>query len=223
MKKLLIIIVTFLFSFQIFAQKSNLIFKDDFDEQLNSKNWIVEMENLPNSSVFTKAKKLVLDTKGGVTVWLNKRLTGNYKISYKRRVIFEGEQNDRVSDLNQFWLAEDPKNKNLFTRKGKFEEYDSLKLFYVGMGGNSNTTTRFRKYEGNGNKPILQEKSDSLHLLKANQVYQISIIVKNNETSFWVNGECVFNYSGQNLPKAGYFGFRSTFSHQEIWNFRVER
>lgn len=67
-----------------------------------------------------------------------------------------GGKNDRISDLNQFWMANDPNNYNLFTRNGVFEAYDSLQLYYVGMGGNSNTTTQLRKYRGNGQRVLLQ-------------------------------------------------------------------
>ncbi|MDZ7900383.1 MAG: DUF6250 domain-containing protein [Arcicella sp.] len=229
MKKQLIIILMGLSHFSTFGQSSKetvnskVIFTDDFKEKLDPKNWTVELDSLPNSSVFVKDKKIVLDTKGGVTVWLNKKLSGDIKISYKRKVIVDDGQNDRLSDLNQFWLAEDPNDRKLFTRNGKFEEYDSLRLFYVGMGGNYNSTTRFRKYDGNGQKIILHEKNEKEYLLRANQTYQITIIIKHGETSFWVDNERYFIYSDHKLPQSGYFGFRSTFSRQEIWDFDIEK
>jgi rhamnogalacturonan endolyase len=120
-------------------------------------------------------------------------------------------------------MARDPHHTNLFTRSGILESYDSLQLYYVGMGGNSNRTTRFRKYEGNGQRTLLQEYTDTAHLLQPNKVYHITIIVKDNTTSFWVDGECYFISNDPALFKEGYFGFRSTKSHQEISKFRVYR
>ena len=38
-------------------------------------------------------------------------------------------------------------------RSGKFEEYNDLLTYYVGLGGNRNTTSRFRRYIGD---PILR-------------------------------------------------------------------
>ncbi|MFD1820681.1 rhamnogalacturonan endolyase [Pseudarcicella hirudinis] len=199
----------------------SLLFADDFPVKLDSSIWIAEIENKPDSHVFVKNRKLVLDTRGGVTVWLNKALEGSYQIEFTRKVILGKGGNDRLSDLNVFWQAKDPQNTNLFTRKGKFEEYDSLRLYYVGMGGNYNSTTRFRKYDGKGERLLLKEYTDSLHLLQANKTYRIKIIVKENETSFWVDDQCFFTNTEAGFNKTGYFGFRSTFSHQEIGEFRV--
>src|SRR6185369_14477040 len=122
---------------QTIMKKGKLIDSDTF-ENPDSSRWVIEMDPQSNSSVQVKSGKLVLDTKGGVTVWRKLPLTGNILVEYDRRVIMEAGINDRLSDLNQFWMAEDPFNKNLFTRKGVLESYDSLRLYYVGMGGNSN-------------------------------------------------------------------------------------
>ena len=203
--------------------QTRILFKEDFEGELNTQKWVSEIEPMPNSSVFTKENKLILDTKGGVTVWYNQKLTGNYEISFKRKVIVLDGKNDRLSDLNVFWLAESPNNANLFTRTGKFEDYDSLNMYYVGMGGNTNTTTRFRKYEANAQRKLLAEKNEVKYLLKPNHEYQIKIVVKDNTTSFWVDGEMIFQATDEHFPNQSYFGFRSTFSHQEIGNFRVVR
>jgi rhamnogalacturonan endolyase len=100
------------------------------------------------------------------------------------------------------------------------QQYDSLQLYYVGMGGNTNSTTRFRKYEGNGERTLLQEYTDASHLLKPNKNYHIKIEVLNGITSFWVDGICYFTYKDTSPISEGYFGFRSTWSHQEISNFK---
>jgi len=198
-----------------------LIYSDSFSKRLDTHQWIVETAPEESTSVYAQKDKLVLDTKGGVTVWLNRLFKNNIRIEYDRKVVVAGGVNDRLSDLNNFWMATDPHNKNLFTRKGVLESYDSLQLYYVGMGGNTNRTTRFRKYEGNGERKLLQEFLDAANLLQPNKVYHIAIVVKDGVTSYWVDGQCYFSYNDPSPLKEGYFGFRSTKSHQEVSQFKV--
>lgn len=202
---------------------TKLIFKSDFSKPLESKDWVTEIDSVQGhkSSVYTNKNALVLDTWGGVTVWLNKKLSGNIQIEYDRILKMGKGNNDRISDLNQFWMASDPKNDNLFTRSGEFSEYDDLNLYYVGMGGNSNTTTRFRKYLKPASKPLIKEYTDRKHLLESEKVYHIKIVVKDGTSGFWVNGECYFEYTDPAPLTSGYFGFRSTQSRQEIKNLRI--
>lgn len=202
-------------------KKGRLLFSDDFSKGLDTNLWKAEIAPLPDSKVFVENGKLILDTKGGVTVWLNKPLKGNFVIEYKRKVIVAGGINDRLSDFNQFWMATDPRNKNLFTRNGVLEAYDSLQLYYVGMGGNTNKTTRFRKYEGNGERKLLQEYADPAHLLEANKEYTIVTVIKNGRTQFFVNNERYFELTDPQPLKEGYFGFRSTKSRQEIDEIKI--
>ena len=178
--------------------------------------WKTEIAPLPNSTVFAKNGQLFLDTRGGVTVWLNKKLKGNIRIEYARKVLVDTGANDRLSDLNSFWMATDPRNKNLFTRNGILESYDSLKMYYVGMGGNTNSTTRFRKYQGSGEKTLLKEYKDKDHLLTTGMEYLITIEVINNTVRYIVNGETFFEYKDVSVLKEGYFGFRSTKSRQSV-------
>jgi rhamnogalacturonan endolyase len=198
-----------------------LLYADDFKKNVDTSEWVVEMAPAPNSAVYIRDGNMVLDTKGGLTVWFNHRLRGNLRIEYDRKVIVAGGVNDRLSDLNQFWMSKDPRNARLFTRSGVLESYDSLRLYYVGMGGNSNRTTRFRKYAGNGQRTLIQEYTDTAHLLQANKIYHITIIVNNGNTSYWVNNQCYFSFHDPSPLREGYFGFRSTKSHQEISGFRV--
>ncbi|GAB3648459.1 hypothetical protein GCM10028791_12260 [Echinicola sediminis] len=199
------------------------VFEADFSTDLDPEIWEVEMDDLPHSSVSVKEGKLVLDTKGGVTVWLKKKLEGNLEITYKRQVVLGDGVNDRLSDLNQFWMATDPRNTQLFTRNGRFEEYDSLSMYYVGFGGNYNSTTRFRKYQGNGEKTLLSDLKDKAHLLKPNHWYSIRIRVENGLISYWVDGEKFFEYKDEAPLTSGYFGFRSTWSRHEIDELKIKQ
>jgi len=216
-------IITFfalILSFSSFSQsklsgfkKDKLIFQDNFDSL--SKMWIVETPQHKNSKVFAANGKLVIDVAKGATVWYGKELAGNYIIEYKRKVVVNGGPNSRLSDLNNFWMASDPKNANLFTRTGVFEEYDNLNLYYVGMGGNTNSTTRFRKYVNNERR-LLKEYKDKAHLLEANREYQIAIVFHNGESRFFVDGEEYFSFKDTAPLSEGYFGIRTTYSHHEI-------
>jgi len=201
--------------------KGKLIFSDEFNDSLDSNVWVAEIAPQPNSTVYLKDGKLFLDTKGGVTVWLNRKLKGNFRIETIRTVIADSSTNARLSDLNTFWMATDPKNSNLFTRNGVLETYDSLQMYYVGMGGNSNTTSRFRKYEGNGLRTLLKEYKDSVHLLQPNKRYKITVEVTGNLVRYSVDGETWFEYNDPKVLKEGYFGFRSTKSKQVIDNIKI--
>ena len=140
---------------------------------------------------------------------------------------------DRLSDLNCFWAANDPKNPdNLFARSewrnGVFKNYNTLDLFYVGYGGNDNSTTRFRRYNGkyygvadDKVKPLLREYTDTPHLLVPNQWYQISIRVQKGVTTYSVNGEELFRYSITGSEGDGHFGLRLLQNHVLFTDFKV--
>lgn len=86
----------------------------------------------------------------GLTLWYKDRLTGDYEISYHICMVMNGGKHDRLSDMNCFWAANDPKHPGKLLvrstwRNGVFRNYNTLNLFYVGYGGNDNTTTRFRR------------------------------------------------------------------------------
>jgi hypothetical protein len=200
-------------------QKDNLIYQDDFSTDL--KNWIAEFQPSATSSVTIRNGKLVIDVQGGATFWLNKKLSGNLLIEYKRKVILNNGPNDRLSDLNQFWMATDPRNPNLFTRTGVFAQYDSLLLYYVGFGGNTNSTTRFRKYNGKGDRVLMTDLKDKTHLLEPNKEYSIKITVYNGLTKFFVDNVEFFSFQDPEPLYEGYFGFRTTKSRQEIDDFRI--
>ncbi|MFH0988768.1 MAG: DUF6250 domain-containing protein [bacterium] len=201
--------------------KEQLIYQDNFDRGI--KNWVVETSHSPNSKVESKDGKLIIDVEHGATVWFNKKLSGNILIEYHRKVIMNNGHNDRLSDLNQFWMATDPRQENLFTRSGTLAEYDSLRLYYAGIGGNSNTTTRFRKYRGNGERNLLTDLQDERHLLQPNKTYLIQLVVHNGTTKVFVDGEQYFSFKDDEPLTEGYFGFRTVESHQEIDDFKIYR
>lgn len=171
----------------------------------------------------------------GVTLWYTPRLTGHYEITYRARVLMQGEPCDRLSDLNCFWGANDPQHPgDLYARaewrKGIFQRYKSLTLMYVGYGGNHNSTTRFREYFGQGMdtkddvaRPVIKEYTDEAHLLKPNRWMNIRIRVEKGVTTYSVDGEELFRYAVKEGQCDGNFGLRLLQNHIQMTGFRVER
>lgn len=195
-------------------------------------DWWVEAHS-PETEI-TKADNMIdIVTPKGLTMWYDRRLTGNYTISYDACVVMKGGKHDRLSDLNCFWGASDPDNPhdlyaNGTWRQGFFPNYKTLHLFYVGYGGNHNRTTRFRKYYGGGPdaddavaRPVIGEYTDADHLLKANKWYHITISVKDGTTSYSVDGETLFSRSIAPGECDGYFGLRLLQNHVLINNLKI--
>ncbi|WP_437883856.1 DUF6250 domain-containing protein [Pseudomonas sp. LRF_L74] len=203
------------------GSRPQLLLEDDF-HALSPSRWTIEAQH-PATKVWVEGNQLLIDSPAGVTVWLNEALEGDYRIEFKRRVLLAEGANDRLSDFNQFWAARDPRNAELFTRDGVLEAYDDLDLYYVGFGGNGNSTTRFRRYDGSGERHMLGEYLDAAHLLRANHDYAIRIDMTATDTSFWVDGERFFQARHHSAPRSGHFGLRSVLSRQAISDFRVTR
>lgn len=115
--------------------------------QIALKNWTIE-DHSGEVKIIVSGDTLEITAPKGLTLWYNQRLTGDYEISYRVKMLMQGGKYDRLSDLNCFWGANDPKHPgNLFARSewrnGIFQHYKTLSLFYVGYGGNHNSTTRF--------------------------------------------------------------------------------
>lgn len=196
------------------------------------KQWKIEDESRA-LQIIEHADTLELIVPGGLTLWSSQRLTGDYEISYHIYMVMKGGRHDRLSDLNCFWAANDPKHPDdLFARSqwrnGVFKNYNTLNLFYVGYGGNDNSTTRFRRYNGkyygvadDKVKPLLREYTDTPHLLVPNQWYQISIRVQKGVTTYSVNGEELFRYSITGSEGDGHFGLRLLQNHVLFTDFKV--
>ncbi|WP_422978581.1 DUF6250 domain-containing protein [Undibacterium sp. TC9W] len=201
------------------GKPGKLIYQDDFDTDL--RQWQVESVDTKNSDISVGNNQLLIDAAKGATVWFKQKLSGDILIIYTRKVVMEQGRNDRLSDLNQFWMATDPRDQNIFTRKGVFEQYDDLRLYYAGIGGNANTTTRFRKYQGNGERSLLTELNERDTLLQANRDYVIETAVYRGCTRVLVDGKVFFSYRDKDALRDGYFGFRTTQSRQQIRDFKV--
>ncbi|WP_052823512.1 DUF6250 domain-containing protein [Neotamlana sedimentorum] len=204
--------------------EASLIYKNDFDGDLS--DW--QVEQMEGGVVELNNGKLEINDEKGCTVWLKEKFEGSIIIEYDVVIVQDGGVNDRVSDLNCFWMATDPENpSNLFenskSRGGKFSNYDSLQLYYMGVGGNHNKTTRFRRYVGNGERPLLPEHdlSDSKYMLEPNKTYHIKIVANHGVIQYYRNGELFSDFEDDAPYTSGYFGFRTVKNHMKVDNFKV--
>lgn len=194
---------------------------DDFAHGLA--HWSTELEK--GGTVEAKEGVLTIDVPAGCTVWLKQPLTGPVAIEYDAVAIRAGGPNDRVSDLNCFWMARDARSPDdLFAtkRSGAFADYNALRCYYVGLGGNTNTTTRFRRYIGSPTtRPILPEHDLKSPLLVANQSQHVRLVADGKTIEYWHDGARLFTLDDADPYTTGWFGFRTTASHLEIRDFRV--
>lgn len=185
------------------------------------KYWTVESED-PAYSISFKDGFCEITAPKGLTLWRNEKISGNVTIEYDACVVVEDES-DRLSDLNCFWMASDPRAadiwENMDNRGGVFANCASLQLYYVGYGGNWNSTTRFRRYNGEPAPPVILEYTDEAHLLQANKWYHIVLKCIDGNTSYSIDGNEIFEWTDPEPLREGWFGFRTTLSRTRIKNF----
>ncbi len=201
----------------------HVLYQDDFNHDLSQ--WVVEQ--MPGGMTSIKDGQLDINDAEGCTVWFKRKLKGGIMIEYDAALMQQGGKYDRVSDLNCFWMATDPKNpEDLFANKkrgGRFTRYHPLRLYYVGYGANNNTTTRFRRYPGGGARPCLPEHDlrDKKFMHTPNKTLTIQIIADGSRIRYLRDGEIVFDFRDKNPFREGWFGFRTVRNHMRIDNFKV--
>jgi hypothetical protein len=202
-----------------------MIYSDDF--QSDDGQWKCELE--AGGIVKAASGKLDIDVPGGATVWFKPLLEGPVLIEYEATVIKAGGANDRVSDLNCFWMARDSRNpQDLFAvpRSGKFADYNPLLTYYVGLGGNGNTTTRFRRYIGDPViRPLLPQHdlSGAQNMIAPNATQLIQLVACNGVIQYYRDGKRLFDFEDPHPYTSGWFALRTTKNHLTIRGFRVIR
>ena len=202
------------------------------DARQFKKYWQVESES-PDYRVTFRGDTCEILSPKGLTLWRKEKMKAGMTVEYDACVVDEGQEGDRLSDMNCFWLASDPNAKDLWARaawrSGIFVRCYTLQMYYLGYGGNHNTTTRFRRYDGDEagvedatKRPaILKEYTDADHLLKANHWYHVKIESKMGHTRFFIDGECIVDYFDPRPLESGWFGFRTTLSRTRITHFKA--
>lgn len=233
MDRLLIATILFIQGFYCYTfGQENLI--SGLNAKQFDKYWKVESESSAYEVKFLGDTVEITSPKG-LTLWRAEKIQGPVTIEYDACVVVENE-NDRLSDLNCFWMASDPKSpdnlwKNMEWRSGIFVKCYSLQLYYLGYGGNSNSTTRFRRYDGNeagitngrARPPILREYSDPEHLLIANHWYHIKLMSDGERICYYIDGKRIVDFRDPSPLTEGWFGFRTTWSRTRISNFKYEQ
>lgn len=187
--------------------------------------WVVEAEKPAN--ITTRDGALDIDAPAGVTLWFRHELRSPVEIEFDATAVLAGGVNDRVSDLNVFWMAHDADGTTPVyakARSGRFADYDDLLTYYVGLGGNRNTTTRFRRYVGEpGNRPLLPEHdlSDRRFLLVPNRRQHIRLIANGSDIEYLRDGRVIFSYRDSAPYTSGWFALRTTWSHLRIERLRI--
>lgn len=213
--------------------------RDDFTAGMSQ--WVAEV--MPGGTVAVRDGALRIDTDKGCTVWFRHPLHAPVVITYEvtplprapgSGLAFRSEPAHAgpispVSDVNCFWMAQDLRSPdNLFApglrRTGLLSDYDGLRTYYVGFGSNNNTTTRFRRYAGDGTRPLLPgyDLTDPRFLLQPGRTYRIRLVAREGAAEFWRDGERVFRYRDSAPLTFGWFGFRTVHSRLVIRRFRVE-
>ncbi len=189
-----------------------------------------KIEQMAGGTATQRADELVIRDTGGCTAWWSERLVAPVEITYEATVVMAGGKTDRVSDLNCFWMAQDPRSAAApfaagQARGGKFSDYDSLLTYYVGYGGNNNSTTRFRRYDGTAARPLLPEHdlSDRKVLLEPNRTYRIRLVARDGVAEFYRDGEKIFTFTDPAPLTAGWFAIRTVRSHLVVKNLKITR
>lgn len=200
-----------------------------------AKYWMVESES-PDYKVSFQGDTVEILSPKGLTLWRKEAFTAPVTIEYDACVVDESAD-DRLSDLNCFWMASDPHVEGgdiatrLNERQGVFLNYYAMQLYYMGYGGNHNSTTRFRRYDGNEEgitdaekRPaILVEYTDSAHLLQPNHWYHIKLENVADTVRYYIDGEKLVDFVDPQPLDKGYFGFRTTLSRTRLTNFKADK
>lgn len=205
-------------------QVGELLYANDFDAGLD--DFQLELEQ--GGDVRAVDGALMIDMPAGCSVWLKRKFEGPILIEYDATFITRDGPNDRLSDLNLFWMAADARGTDFLSvpRSGKFADYNQLRCYYAGIGGNANTTTRFRRYIGDVElRPLLPEH-DLTHpatLLEPGRTYHIRAVACGSLIQLFRDDQKLFELIDPEPYTSGYFAFRTVSSHQRIERLRVRR
>jgi hypothetical protein len=206
-------------------ESGRVLFEDDFSHGLA--NWQIETEQ--PGRIAADNGVLDIDVPAGVTLWFKPRLEGRIAIEFEATAVSEGGPNDKVSDLNVFWMANNRDGvQPVYARRrsGAFAGYNDLLTYYVGLGGNRNTTTRFRRYIGDPvTRPLLPEHdlSAASAMLVPNRKQTITLIADGQTIEYRRDGKPLLVFEDPNPYLQGWFALRTTYSHLRIGHLRIYR
>jgi hypothetical protein len=205
------------------SSSPKILYRDPF---VDLGHWVIEAER--PGHVAASAGVLDIDVPAGTTLWFKPVLQGPIEIDYEVTAVAAGGPNDTVSDVNAFWMATDARaasgNVLDYRRSGAFSDYDELRTYYAGIGGNRNSTSRFRRYVGRKeDRPLLPQHDlrDHRSLLEPNRPYRMRLIADGRRIEVRRDGETMFRLDDPKPYTRGHFGLRTTKSHIRVRNFTV--
>ncbi|QJU59860.1 Tat pathway signal sequence domain protein [Sphingomonas sp. AP4-R1] len=183
-------------------------------------HWRIEAEDR-NAKVSQHGPLIDIDSAKGLTLWFDRPLTAPVTIRFEARAVSGSGPNDKVSDLNAFWMATENDGGSPLDhpRNGAFEAYDTLRTYYVGIGGNRNSTTRMRRYVGRpGDRPLLPEhdRQDKAAMLVPDRWTAITLIADGARIAVERDGQPLFSLTDAAPYRHGWFGLRTTWSHIQV-------
>lgn len=185
--------------------------------------WRIEADK-GSAHVTVRGGVIDVESPDGVTLWYRQRLNGPVRIDYDVMAVSAGGPNDAVSDANAFWMARDPETRTLRPRDGAFASYDDMETYYVGIGGNRNTTTRFRRYIGRpGDRPLRpqDDRQSPSDMLTPNVWMHVRLIADGSRIAVERDGKPLFALTDVAPYTNGWFGVRTTKSHLRVRNVRI--
>jgi len=187
-----------------------VIESDDFS---NLNDWVVQMERVdgadPSSIDAAEGKLNCLVPDRGCTIWFKKKLRTRTVITYDvmSPAADPAIKGMEPSDLNQFWMASDPEDREggLFDAKrytGGFLSYHKMHGYYASTGGGRNSTTRFRRYprEVDG-KPadhlaLSARDGDKAFMIIPDKVMEVQLVAYDDVVQYIVDGKLVYEVGG---------------------------
>jgi hypothetical protein len=200
-----------------------VLFTDDFTGGLS--NWQIEAEKPGHIEAANGV--LDIDVPAGATLWFKPQLQGPVAIEFEATAVAAGGPNDQVSDLNVFWMANNPDGVTpvyATARSGAFAQYNNLRTYYAGLGGNRNTSTRFRRYIGDPeNRPLLPQHDLTARsaMLVANRSQKITLIATSKAVEFRRDGQPLLRMRDPAPYTSGWFALRTTWSHLRIRTLKI--
>jgi hypothetical protein len=200
-----------------------VLHQDDFRDGLSQ--WHIELER--PGRITAQMGVLEIDVPGGATLWFKQPLQSPVAIEFEATAVKARGRNDRVSDLNCFWMANDGgATAPVFSRRrnGRFDEYDTLRAYYASLGGNDNTRALFLRYDGEPvRRPLVPEHETSAAdaQLPANRSQLITLIASGKQIEYWRNSRLMFEFADPAPLREGWFAIRTTHSHLKIARLRV--
>ncbi|OYU32417.1 MAG: hypothetical protein CFE39_03405 [Comamonadaceae bacterium PBBC2] len=208
--------------------------------------WQIEQQD-PKGRVTAQDGVMEFEQPLGATLWFRTPLRGDYEVRFQATPlpINAGGFTQRVSDLNMFWNAQDSTvpdgNPTMTQRDAALASYNPLRLYYVGFGANSNTSTRLRRYDGSDARtqisgyatPATASAEDRagaltdatrLHAHKAVQVRIVSRKATAGDPTtlqWWANDTLVFAYADPQPYLKGWFALRTMTGRFQIRDFMV--